>query len=358
MPRWLVVLGMLFALLAVSRGAAAAEGDAPSGPEACLVDGINQRRGGAAMRWSGILRDSLRSHSAEMAVAGDLSHDGMDGRIAHLPDGWTGYGETASGGALASADDGGVEAWCQEAIEALWNSPSHKQILTNPGFDFISMGVHKAGSHLWITAGLFSHPSYQPPPVTWPASYSQSLVEHWKGRFADDDGSLFEADIETLAAAGITAGCNPPDNTRFCPDAPVTRGEMAVFLTRALGWGTPGGNRFVDDEGSVYERAIEAMAAAGATEGCDPPDYRNFCPDRPVTRGEMATFLGKVLELEPGPGTAFDDISGSVHRAYIDALHAAGITAGCDAGGSHYCPRGWVTRGQMAAFLVRAGLAG
>ena len=72
----------------------------------------------------------------------------------------------------------------------------------------------------------------------------------------------------------------------------------------------------------------------------------------------MATFLGKVLELEPGPGTAFDDIGRSVHRGYIHALHAAGITAGCDAGGSHYCPRGLVTRGQMAAFLVRAGLAG
>ena len=40
--------------------------------------------------------------------------------------------------------------------------------------------------------------------------------------------------IEALAASGITAGCNlaPP---QFCPDAPVTRGQMAVFLSRALG---------------------------------------------------------------------------------------------------------------------------
>jgi S-layer family protein len=40
--------------------------------------------------------------------------------------------------------------------------------------------------------------------------------------------------IEALAASGITAGCNasPP---QFCPDATLTRGQMAVFLSRALG---------------------------------------------------------------------------------------------------------------------------
>ncbi|MCG6963137.1 MAG: S-layer homology domain-containing protein [Acidobacteria bacterium] len=38
--------------------------------------------------------------------------------------------------------------------------------------------------------------------------------------------------IEALAASGITAGC---DATHFCPDAPVTRAQMAVFLAKALG---------------------------------------------------------------------------------------------------------------------------
>lgn len=43
--------------------------------------------------------------------------------------------------------------------------------------------------------------------------------------------------IEALAASGITAGCG---NGNFCPDAPLTRGQMAVFLAKALGlnWGT------------------------------------------------------------------------------------------------------------------------
>ena len=51
--------------------------------------------------------------------------------------------------------------------------------------------------------------------------------------FTDDDGSVFETDIAKLAAAGITAGCNPPANTEFCPEANVTRGQMAAFLRRA-----------------------------------------------------------------------------------------------------------------------------
>ena len=56
-------------------------------------------------------------------------------------------------------------------------------------------------------------------------------------RFVDDDGSVFEREIELLAAAGITKGCNPPTNDRFCPHAPVRRGELAAFLHRAIGDG-------------------------------------------------------------------------------------------------------------------------
>ena len=53
--------------------------------------------------------------------------------------------------------------------------------------------------------------------------------------FDDSRGHLFEGDIRRLAEAGITRGCNPPSNTRFCPDDNVTREQMAAFLRRALG---------------------------------------------------------------------------------------------------------------------------
>ncbi len=53
--------------------------------------------------------------------------------------------------------------------------------------------------------------------------------------FIDDDGSIFEADIERLAAAGVTRGCNPPANDHVLSHDAVTRGQMAAFLHRALG---------------------------------------------------------------------------------------------------------------------------
>jgi hypothetical protein len=52
--------------------------------------------------------------------------------------------------------------------------------------------------------------------------------------FTDDNGSIFEADIDRLGTAGVTKGCNPPSNTQFCPENPVTREQMAAFLRRAF----------------------------------------------------------------------------------------------------------------------------
>ena len=53
------------------------------------------------------------------------------------------------------------------------------------------------------------------------------------GSFIDDDGSIFEPSIEAIAAANITRSCNPPTSARFCPDPPATRAQLAAFLPRA-----------------------------------------------------------------------------------------------------------------------------
>ncbi len=114
--------------------------------------------------------------------------------------------------------------------------------------------------------------------------------------FTDDDDSVFEADIEWLAAAGITRGCNPPVNDMFCPDQAVTRGQMAAFLVRAMGYTDDGGgDLFGDDDGSVFESDIDKLGTAGITRGCNPPVNDMFCPDQAVTRGQMAAFLHRAL---------------------------------------------------------------
>jgi S-layer homology domain len=114
------------------------------------------------------------------------------------------------------------------------------------------------------------------------------------GGFSDvTTTNVFAGDITWLAVAGITKGCNPPSNDRFCPDDPVTRGQMAAFLARVLGLDGPtSANPFRDDDGLTFEGDIERLAAARITTGCG--DGR-FCPDEPISRGEMAAFLRRAL---------------------------------------------------------------
>jgi hypothetical protein len=172
--------------------------------------------------------------------------------------------------------------------------------------------------------------------------------------FSDDDGSVYEEDIEWLAGTGITAGCNPPVNDLFCPNAPVTRGQMAAFLVRALGLTSSGSFEFDDDDDSGFETDIERLAEAGVTLGCNPPANTLFCPDGVVTRGQMAAFLHRAwpdLALVAG-SVDFDDVAGSVFRSDIGWLARTGVTRGCSE--TSFCPEAPVTRGQIAAFLRRA----
>jgi hypothetical protein len=120
------------------------------------------------------------------------------------------------------------------------------------------------------------------------------------GFFTDDDSSVHLRAIEAIADEGITKGCNPPDNTLFCPQATVTREQMATFLVRALD--LPAGSASFDDVGaSVHAANIGALATAGITKGCNPPDNTLFCPTSPVTREQMATFLSRALDLDVSP---------------------------------------------------------
>lgn len=108
--------------------------------------------------------------------------------------------------------------------------------------------------------------------------------------FDDDDGTAFEHDINRLAAAGITGGCAP---RRFCPSSSVAREQMASFLARALGLPQTSADYFTDDEASRHEADINRLAAAGITGGCA---QSRFCPAAQVTRAQMAAFLHRALE--------------------------------------------------------------
>ncbi|MDP3983898.1 MAG: S8 family serine peptidase [Acidimicrobiia bacterium] len=188
-----------------------------------------------------------------------------------------------------------------------------------------------------------------------------ALTEAWIGtglsRFVDTNDSTFEADIRWLAAERITIGCNPPVNDVFCPDDPVTRGQMAAFLVRALNPPSTSQDFFTDDNNSIFENDVNRLAAAGITKGCNPPANTRYCPNGPVSRGQMAAFLHRAYQelLTPGAPVEFVDDNSSTFEADIEWLGATGVTKGCNPpANDRYCPNDTVTRGQMAAFLHRA----
>lgn len=108
--------------------------------------------------------------------------------------------------------------------------------------------------------------------------------------FSDDGGSLHQPDINRLAAAGITNGCG---GGRYCPNDSVTRAEMASFIARALNLPAASTDYFSDDNGSTHEANINRLAAAGVTNGCAGGRY---CPLQAVTREQMAAFLHRALD--------------------------------------------------------------
>jgi len=184
--------------------------------------------------------------------------------------------------------------------------------------------------------------------------------------FADVPANhLFFNQIELVAAAGITGGCqadNPATPTvneaQFCPDANITRGQMAVFMEVSAGRAAPAactGTRFSDVTPASVGQAgcdfIEAFANAGITGGCGPA---TFCPNDPVTRGQMAVFIETAIGGVIGAcaGTFNDVLTANPFCGFIERLALDGITGGCGPG--VFCPNNPVTRGQMAVFLVAA----
>ena len=162
--------------------------------------------------------------------------------------------------------------------------------------------------------------------------------------------------IENLFHNGITGGCA---GGNYCPTNSVTRAQMAVFLMKSrLGAAeTPPpatGAVFADVPASnPFAPWIEQLAGFQITGGCG---GGNYCPDNPVTRAQMSVFLLKAEHgsaYVPPPCTSIfgDVICPSQFADWIERLSAEGITGGC--GGGNYCPDSPNTRGQMAVFLVK-----
>lgn len=164
------------------------------------------------------------------------------------------------------------------------------------------------------------------------------------GGFDDTVTSVHEDNIITMTILGITKVVDA-----YRPNEDVTRGQMAAFLRRALNLpAAPDGfDPFTDDDSSIFEGDINSIAYYGITLASG--EYR---PSESVTRGQMAAFITRAFQLGAGGATPFTDIDSSIFEADIESIYTAGITVGTTP--TTYSPNDPVTRGQMATFLARA----
>jgi hypothetical protein len=174
--------------------------------------------------------------------------------------------------------------------------------------------------------------------------------------------SPLQSYVEQLFTKGTTTGCSglTPNGTRlYCPDQPVTRRDMAVFIVRSLGLSpldspTP---TFADVPASMFGYGqVERFYEQGITTGCasGPPRY---CPLDTVTRRDMAVFIVRANGLTPldSPTPTFADVPADMFGyGQVERFYEQGITTGCAAAPLRYCPLNVVDRRAMAAFLIRA----
>ena len=161
------------------------------------------------------------------------------------------------------------------------------------------------------------------------------------------EGNTHAERICELAAAGITLG---DGEGNYGPSGSVTRAQMATFLGRALELEEAAGATFPDvDPGSTHAGYIEAIREAGITEGREDGTYD---PLGTVTRAEMASFIARAVEIDGISDTGFDDVDeDSVHAPNIGAVRDAEIALGRTE--TQFAPADQVSRDQMASFLMR-----
>ncbi len=145
--------------------------------------------------------------------------------------------------------------------------------------------------------------------------------------------------IDALGEMGVFEGTLCGEDM-FCPGEPIKRYEMAVWLIRALEDEEPSSleaSRFADVDAEVWWAPyVERLVELEITRGCRQEPLR-YCPDRAVTRGQMASFLARAFDLEDAEAAGFVDTGDNTHAGAIDALFAAGITVGCRKDPLRYC---------------------
>lgn len=161
---------------------------------------------------------------------------------------------------------------------------------------------------------------------------------------------------QVAAARGIVDSAGP---ATFGVHDAGTRRMMAKAIVKAFDLslsGLPVSPTFADVPAADPDFAyIEALSRSGITGGCATAP-RRFCPDEPLTRAQMSVFVIRALALDSAsaPDEAYfhDVVPAAYYFSHVQLMRQYGITTGCAS--DAFCPDAGVTRGQIAVFVVRA----
>ena len=185
--------------------------------------------------------------------------------------------------------------------------------------------VTRAQMAVFLLKGIHGS-SYSPPAVGAGTGFTDVATDYWAAAW-----------IKQLATEGITGGCG---SGNYCPDTTVTRAQMAIFLLKAK-YGSsfspsPATGVFTDvPVGYWADKWIERLASEGITGGCGTGIY---CPDSPVTRAQMAvflvkTFIGVAMPSNPSAGfwssTTDDEFYVTPDSAFVDDFSIYVDVSGC-----------------------------
>ena len=270
--RALLALGFVTALLVGFSPAAPAEASTPRNLELDVLALVNVERAQAglgALTERTDIRTVARNHSTTMA---------NQSRLHHNPD----FGTQITGWQRVS-ENVGTGPSVASIHRALMNSDGHRRNIMDDRVTEMGIGVVVRDGRVWVTQN-FRRPSGT---VTTSRPSSRTYGDVISG-------STHATAIDRVGSRGIADDCGL---ARYCPSSPVTRGEFATMLVRTLNLPRPSSttSRFRDVSGE-QGRDVEALAAAGLTTGCD---TNRFCPNDRLTRAQQASFFARALGLSP-----------------------------------------------------------
>lgn len=219
-----------------------------------------------------------------------------------------------------------------------------------------SLGRVSSVNHWWQSTGFSGDGEIIAKPSAISTTFYDVPTTYWAYSF-----------IESMYQIGILdpdAVSNHCWSGFFCPGDWITRAQMASYLERGMhgsNYEFPAPSGIFSDVPLDYWNisAIEKLYADQVTGGCGLNPLR-YCPEKRVTRAEMAVFLlraehGNTYYPPPvGSSTGFTDVSTTYWAAaWIKQLAAEGITGGCLSSPPKFCPEAPTSHAQMAVFLQR-----